>query len=59
VSIAKSGTVSQLQPGQTITARGTTDSSGNVTATTVTEGTSAGGGFGGGGFSGAGGASGG
>ena len=50
VSIAKSGTVSQLQPGQTITVRGTTDSSGNVTATTVTEGTAAGGG--GGGFGG-------
>ena len=38
VSIASNGTVSQLQPGQTVTVRGTTDSSGNVTATSVTEG---------------------
>ncbi|QMU74480.1 hypothetical protein GXW83_00410 [Streptacidiphilus sp. PB12-B1b] len=38
VSIAKSGTVSQLQPGQTVTVRGTTDSSGNVAATSVSEG---------------------
>ncbi|MEY9870612.1 hypothetical protein ABH931_000066 [Streptacidiphilus sp. MAP12-33] len=38
VSIAKSSTVSRLQPGQSVTVRGTTDSSGNVTATTVSEG---------------------
>ena len=38
VSIAKSGTVSQIQPGQTVTVRGTTDSSGDVAATSVTEG---------------------
>jgi hypothetical protein len=38
VSIAQSGKVSQIQPGQTVTVRGTTDSSGNVTATSVTEG---------------------
>ncbi len=38
VSIAKSGTVSQIQPGQTVTVKGTTDSSGNVTASSVTEG---------------------
>jgi len=38
VSIAQSGKVSQIAPGQTVTVRGTTDSSGNVTATSVTEG---------------------
>ena len=43
VSIAQSGTVNQLQPGQTVTVRGTTDSSGNVAATSVTEGASTGG----------------
>jgi len=43
VSIAKSGTVSQIQPGQTVTVRGTTDSSGNVTASSVSEGGSTGG----------------
>jgi len=43
VSIAKSGTVGQIQPGQTVTVRGTTDSSGNVTASSVTEGGSTGG----------------
>jgi hypothetical protein len=52
VSIASSGTVSQLQPGQTVTVRGATDSSGDLAATSVTEGASAagsgGGGFGGG-----------
>ncbi len=55
VSIASSGTVSQLQPGQTVTVRGATDSSGDLAATSVTEGASAagsGGGFGGGGFGG-------
>jgi hypothetical protein len=50
VSIAKSGTVSQIEPGQTVTVRGTTDSSGNVDATSITEGGTAatGGGAGGG-----------
>ncbi|WP_052069592.1 hypothetical protein [Streptacidiphilus albus] len=55
VSIASTGTVSQLQPGQTVTVRGATDSSGDLAATSVTEGASAagsGGGFGGGGFGG-------
>jgi hypothetical protein len=47
VSIAKSGSVSQLQPGQTVTVRGTTDSSGDVAATTVTEGGSTATGLGG------------
>ncbi|QMU66908.1 hypothetical protein [Streptacidiphilus sp. P02-A3a] len=42
VSIAQSGTVSQIQPGQTVTVKGTTDSSGNVTASSVTEGGSTG-----------------
>lgn len=46
VSIAKSGTVSQIQPGQTVTVKGTTDSSGNVTASSVSEGGSTGAGTG-------------
>jgi hypothetical protein len=50
ISVAKDGKVSDLQPGQSVTISGTTDSSGNLAATTVTEGaapTGAGGGFGG------------
>ena len=50
VSVAKAGSVSQLLPGQTVTVQGTTDSSGAVAATSVTQsgttgtGTGAGGG---------------
>ena len=49
VSVTKNGKVGDLQPGQSVTVQGSTDSSGNLAATTVTEGTSpfAGGGFGG------------
>lgn len=50
VSVTKNGKLSDLQPGQTVTVRGSTDSSGDLAATTVTEGGSpfgAGGGFGG------------
>ena len=52
VSVTKNGKVSDLQPGQSVTVLGSTDSSGNLAATTVTEGTSP---FGGGGFGGFGG----
>lgn len=55
VSIAKDGKVGDLQPGQTVTVRGTTDANGDVAATTVTQGGNpfAGfGGFGGGGGTG-------
>ncbi|MGW7002252.1 hypothetical protein ACWGCW_05310 [Streptomyces sp. NPDC054933] len=60
VSEAKSGKVSDLQPGQTVVVRGNQDSSGDIAATTVTEGglgTGGGGGrgFGGGGAGGTGG----
>jgi len=37
VSVAKAGSVSQLLPGQTVTVQGTTDSSGAVAATSVTQ----------------------
>ncbi|MDX6313385.1 MAG: hypothetical protein QOF84_182 [Streptomyces sp.] len=46
VSVAKSGKVSDLKPGQTVTVRGSQSSSGDITATTVTEGGTVGG-FGG------------
>lgn len=36
VSIASSGSLSQLKPGQTVTIAGSADSSGNVTATSIT-----------------------
>jgi hypothetical protein len=45
VSEATTGKVSDLQPGQTVTVRGSRDPSGDIAATTVTEG--AAGGFGG------------
>jgi hypothetical protein len=48
VSESKSGKVSDLEPGQSVTVRGDQNSSGDVTATTVTEGGTTGG-FGGGG----------
>ncbi|WP_127358352.1 hypothetical protein [Actinacidiphila soli] len=47
VSVAKNGKVSDLKPGQTVTVRGSQSSSGDITATTVTEGGSTPGGFGG------------
>ncbi|MBM9509025.1 DUF5666 domain-containing protein [Actinacidiphila acididurans] len=59
VSESKDGKVTDLQPGQTVTVRGTPDSNGDIAATTVTEGgTQSAGGFGGGfgGFGGFGGA---
>jgi hypothetical protein len=61
VTESKDGKVSDLKPGQTVTVRGSRGASGDITATTVTEGatlpTGFGGGFGaGGGFGGAGGA---
>ncbi|WP_157596949.1 hypothetical protein [Streptacidiphilus rugosus] len=37
VGISKTGKVSDLKPGSTVTIRGTTDSSGDVAATTVTQ----------------------
>ncbi|MFE2428851.1 hypothetical protein ACFXJ5_19185 [Streptomyces sp. NPDC059373] len=43
VSVAKSGKVSDLKPGQTVTVRGSQSSSGDITATTVTEGGTVGG----------------
>lgn len=49
VDVTKTGKLSDLQPGQTVTVRGSTDTSGNLAATTVTEGGST---FGGGGFGG-------
>ncbi|MEV0415201.1 hypothetical protein AB0I68_31530 [Streptomyces sp. NPDC050448] len=49
VTEAKSGKVSDLQPGQTVTVRGSQSPSGDVAATTVAQG---GGGSGGGGFGG-------
>ncbi|MEY9964180.1 putative membrane protein YgcG [Streptacidiphilus sp. MAP12-16] len=52
VSVAKTGKTSDLQPGQTVTIRGTTDSTGNVAASSVTEGGTTFGGGGGGGFGG-------
>ncbi|MEV6005941.1 hypothetical protein AB0M29_03975 [Streptomyces sp. NPDC051976] len=53
VTESKSGKVSDLQPGQSVTVRGSQNSSGDVAATTVTEGGLTGGGFGGfGGFGG-------
>ncbi|MFC1410582.1 hypothetical protein ACEZCY_15095 [Streptacidiphilus sp. N1-12] len=52
VSVTKDGKLADLQPGQSVTVRGTTDSSGNLAATTVTEGASP---FGAGGFGGFGG----
>ncbi|NUP44742.1 MAG: hypothetical protein HOY76_48875 [Streptomyces sp.] len=59
VTESKEGKVSDLKPGQTVTIRGTTGSSGDVTATTVTEGATMPTGFGGGFGFGAGGAGGG
>ncbi|MGW5349442.1 hypothetical protein ACWERV_02840 [Streptomyces sp. NPDC004031] len=60
VTESKEGKVSDLKAGQTVTVRGTTDSSGNLSATTVTEGATLPTGFGGGfGFGGGGGAGGG
>jgi hypothetical protein len=38
VSIAQSGTVSQLKPGQTVTISGSSDTGGNLTATSITQG---------------------
>lgn len=53
VTLSSTGKVSDLKAGQTVTVRGTTDSSGNVAATTVSEGAAtAAGGFGAGGFGG-------
>ncbi|MEW1635454.1 hypothetical protein AB0469_15415 [Streptomyces sp. NPDC093801] len=51
ITQARSGKVSDLQPGQTVTVRGTKDASGDVAATTVSEGGAGGfaGGFAGGG----------
>ncbi|WP_052397948.1 hypothetical protein [Streptomyces sp. NRRL F-5123] len=48
VTESKDGKVSDLKAGQTVTIRGTTGSSGDVTATTVTQGETAPTGFGGG-----------
>ncbi|MGW3622208.1 DUF5666 domain-containing protein [Streptomyces sp. NPDC000880] len=48
VSRSASGKVSDLKPGQTVTVRGSQNSSGDITATTVTEGGAMGGGGGGG-----------
>lgn len=57
VTQSKDGKVSDLKPGQTVTVRGTRSASGDVTATTVTQGEGAASGFGGGGgFPGSGGA---
>lgn len=56
VTESKDGKVSDLKPGQTVTVNGTKGSSGDVTATTVTQGEAAPTGFGGGfGFGGGGG----
>ena len=53
VTLSSTGKVGDLKAGQTVTVRGTTDSSGNLAATTVSEGaTTAAGGFGAGGFGG-------
>ncbi|MFC1417522.1 hypothetical protein [Streptacidiphilus cavernicola] len=52
VSVTKNGKVSDLQPGQSVTVLGSTDASGDLAATTVTEGASP---FGAGGFGGFGG----
>jgi hypothetical protein len=52
VNVTKTGKVSDLQPGQSVTVLGSTDKSGDLAATTVTEGGSP---FGGGGFAGFGG----
>ncbi|MHA6761672.1 hypothetical protein [Streptacidiphilus sp. PAMC 29251] len=52
VSVTKDGKLADLQPGQSVTVRGSTDSSGDLAATTVTEGASP---FGAGGFGGFGG----
>ncbi|WP_052433180.1 hypothetical protein [Streptacidiphilus carbonis] len=55
VTLSSTGKVGDLKAGQTVTVRGTTDSSGNLAATTVSEGAAtAAGGFGAGGFGGAG-----
>ncbi|HEY3478552.1 MAG TPA: hypothetical protein VGL02_06575 [Streptomyces sp.] len=48
VTESKDGKVSDLQPGQTVTVRGSQNSSGDIAASTVTEGGVTGGGFGGG-----------
>jgi len=40
ISVTRNGKVSDLQPGQSVTVLGSTDSSGSLAATTVTEGTS-------------------
>ncbi|MFI6150025.1 hypothetical protein [Streptomyces sp. NPDC051109] len=53
ITQAKSGKVSDLQPGQTVTVRGSQTPAGDVAATTVAQGGA--GGFAGGGFTGAGG----
>lgn len=50
ITEARSGKVSDLQPGQTVTVRGSQSPSGDVAATAVAQG--GGGGFGGGGFGG-------
>ncbi|MFI0895447.1 hypothetical protein [Streptomyces sp. NPDC020983] len=50
VTESRAGKVADLKAGQTVTVRGTADSSGNVAATTVTEGATTPGGFGGFGF---------
>lgn len=53
VTLSSTGKVGDLKAGETVTVRGTTDSSGNLAATTVSEGaTTTAGGFGAGGFGG-------
>lgn len=47
VTVAKDGKTSDLQPGQSVTVRGSANSSGDIAATTVTEGAAPTGGFGG------------